>query len=140
MALSKCVDCGFAVSDSATKCPQCGRLQPAHYTWSEIFERIIGLFFKLARQILGEVREKNISNWIPEESCDTELRLLVTHYDLIKGCTQRINVKGRLFNVKIPPGSLLGSKLRLKGLGKTKTVNGRLITGDLYLRLCVDDD
>lgn len=66
---------------------------------------------------------------------DVEAVLNVTLEDVFNGSEKTINVDGKKLKVKINAGTKDGQKLRLKGLGRSKTAEG--IKGDLFLNIHV---
>jgi curved DNA-binding protein len=64
---------------------------------------------------------------------DVEAILNVTLEDVFNGSEKTINVDGKKLKIKVNPGTKEGQKLRLKGLGRSKTADGT--TGDLYLNI-----
>lgn len=66
---------------------------------------------------------------------DVEAVLNITLEDAFNGSEKTINVDGKKLKVKITPGTKDGQKLRLKGLGRSKTGEGA--KGDLYLTIHV---
>ena len=148
MALLECLDCGYPVSSSAAKCPQCGRVDPTSNTWSEIIFTIARYAVKLVKRILsatsGSKSESRKSfgaeGALPDSSLDAEYRLYVTTHDLTTGCERTLNCNGKNYTVKIPAGSKPGARLRMQGLGNQVTRDGRVRKGDLYLLLCLKDD
>ena len=57
----------------------------------------------------------------------------VTLEDVFTGSEKQISVEGKKLKIKINPGTKDGQKLRLKGLGRSKTVDGT--KGDLFLNI-----
>jgi curved DNA-binding protein len=66
---------------------------------------------------------------------DVEAILNVTLEDVFNGSEKTINVDGKKLKIKVNPGTKEGQKLRLKGLGRSKTADGT--KGDLYLNIHV---
>jgi len=66
---------------------------------------------------------------------DVEAILNVSLEDAFNGSEKTINVDGKKLKIKVIPGTKDGQKLRLKGLGRSKTADG--IKGDLYLNIHV---
>jgi curved DNA-binding protein len=64
---------------------------------------------------------------------DVEANMNVTLEDVFTGSEKQISVEGKKLKIKINPGTKDGQKLRLKGLGRSKTVDGT--KGDLYLNI-----
>lgn len=64
---------------------------------------------------------------------DVEANMNVTLEDVFVGSEKQISVEGKKLKIKINPGTKDGQKLRLKGLGRSKTVDGA--KGDLYLNI-----
>lgn len=64
---------------------------------------------------------------------DVEADLNITLEDAFNGCERQINIVGKKVKIKINPGIKDGQKLRLKGLGRSKSPNGP--KGDLYLKV-----
>jgi len=66
---------------------------------------------------------------------DVEAILNVSLEDAFNGSEKTINVDGKKLKIKVIPGTKDGQKLRLKGLGRSKTADGT--KGDLYLNIHV---
>jgi curved DNA-binding protein len=64
---------------------------------------------------------------------DVEANINVTLEDVFVGSEKQISVEGKKLKIKINPGTKDGQKLRLKGLGRSKTNDGT--KGDLYLNI-----
>jgi len=64
---------------------------------------------------------------------DVEANMNITLEDVFNGSEKQISVEGKKLKIKINPGTKDGQKLRLKGLGRSKTAGGA--KGDLYLNL-----
>lgn len=64
---------------------------------------------------------------------DVEANMNVTLEDIFVGSEKTIQVEGKKLKIKINPGTKDGQKLRLKGLGRSKTATGN--KGDLYLNI-----
>jgi len=64
---------------------------------------------------------------------DVEANLNITLEDVFNGSEKQINVDGKKLKIKINPGTKDGQKLRLKGMGRSKTADGN--KGDLYLNI-----
>ncbi len=64
---------------------------------------------------------------------DVEANLNITLEDVFNGSEKQINADGKKIKIKINPGAKDGQKLRLKGMGRSKTEGG--VKGDLYLNL-----
>jgi curved DNA-binding protein len=64
---------------------------------------------------------------------DVEADLNITLEEAFNGSERQINIDGKKLKIKIAPGTKDGQKLRLKGLGRSRTVNGN--KGDLYLKI-----
>jgi curved DNA-binding protein len=66
---------------------------------------------------------------------DVEASMNVTLEDVFVGSEKTISVEGKKLKIKINPGTKDGQKLRLIGLGRSKTADGT--KGDLYLNIHV---
>ncbi len=66
---------------------------------------------------------------------DVEAILNVSLEDAFNGSEKTINVDGKKLKIKVTSGTKDGQKLRLKGLGRSKTADGT--KGDLYLNIHV---
>lgn len=66
---------------------------------------------------------------------DVEANLNVTLEDVYNGSEKQILVDGKKVKIKIQPGTKDGQKLRLRGLGRSKSAGGE--KGDLYLNIHV---
>ncbi len=64
---------------------------------------------------------------------DVEANLNITLEDTFNGSEKQISVEGKKLKIKINPGTKDGQKLRLKGLGRSKTADGA--KGDLYINI-----
>ncbi len=64
---------------------------------------------------------------------DVEANLNITLEDVLNGSEKQISIDGKKIKIKINPGTKEGQKLRLKGLGRSKTADGT--KGDLYLNI-----
>lgn len=62
---------------------------------------------------------------------DIEAILNISLEDAFNGIEKTINIDGKKLKIKVSPGTKDGQKLRLKGLGRSKTSDGT--KGDLYL-------
>ncbi len=90
--------------------------------FSDFFES----FFGAGRGFSGRTQQQRTA-------VDVEAVLNVTLEDVFNGSEKTINVDGKKLKVKINPGIKDGQKLRLKGLGRSKTAGGT--KGDLYLNI-----
>ncbi|MDY0081587.1 MAG: J domain-containing protein [Ignavibacteriaceae bacterium] len=90
--------------------------------FSDFFES----FFGAGRGFSGRTQQQRTA-------VDVEAVLNVTLEDVFNGSEKTINVDGKKLKVKINPGTKDGQKLRLKGLGRSKTASGT--KGDLYLNI-----
>ncbi len=88
--------------------------------FSDFFES----FFGGGRGFSGRTQQQ-------KTAVDVEAVLNVSLEDAFNGSEKTINVDGKKLKVKINPGTKDGQKLRLKGLGRSKTDGGT--KGDLYL-------
>lgn len=68
-----------------------------------------------------------------QTAVDVEADLNITLEEAFNGSERQINVDGKKLKIKINPGTKDGQKLRLKGLGRSRTTGGN--KGDLYLNL-----
>ena len=66
---------------------------------------------------------------------DVEAILTVSLEEAFNGSEKTINVDGKKLKIKVTPGTKDGQKLRLKGMGRSKTSDGT--KGDLYLNIHV---
>ena len=64
---------------------------------------------------------------------DVEANLNITLEDVFNGSEKQISIDGRKLKIKINPGIKDGQRLRLKGIGRSKTTSGE--KGDLYLNI-----
>jgi curved DNA-binding protein len=64
---------------------------------------------------------------------DVEANLSITLEDVFNGSEKQISIDGKKVKIKINPETKEGQKLRLKGLGRSRTANGE--KGDLYLNI-----
>jgi len=68
-----------------------------------------------------------------QTAVDVEAGLNITLEEAFNGGERQINIDGKKLKIKINPGTKDGQKLRLKGLGRSRTTGGN--KGDLYLNL-----
>lgn len=68
-----------------------------------------------------------------QTAVDVEADLNISLEEAFNGSERQINVDGKKLKIKINPGTKDGQKLRLKGLGRSRTTDGN--KGDLYLNL-----
>lgn len=64
---------------------------------------------------------------------DVEADLNITLEEAFNGSERQISIDGKKLKIKINPGTKDGQKLRLKGLGRSRSANGN--KGDLYLNI-----
>lgn len=64
---------------------------------------------------------------------DVEASMNVMLEDVFKGSEKQISVDGKKIKIKINPGTKDGQRLRLKGMGRSKTADGT--KGDLFLNI-----
>ena len=64
---------------------------------------------------------------------DVEADLNITLEEAFIGSERQISIEGKKLKIKINPGTQDGQKLRLKGLGRSRTSDGN--KGDLYLNI-----
>jgi curved DNA-binding protein len=64
---------------------------------------------------------------------DVEADLNISLEEAFNGSERQISVDGKKLKIKIAPGTKDGQKLRLKGLGRSRTADGN--KGDLYLKI-----
>ena len=64
---------------------------------------------------------------------DVEADLNITLEEAFNGSERQISIDGKKLKIKINPGTKDGQKLRLKGLGRSRTTSGN--KGDLYLNI-----
>ena len=64
---------------------------------------------------------------------DVEADLNITLEEAFNGSERQISIDGKKLKIKINPGTKDGQKLRLKGLGRSRTTDGN--KGDLYLNI-----
>lgn len=91
--------------------------------FSDFFETLFG---GGSRGFGGRTQQK-------ETAIDVEANLNLTLEDAFSGSEKTISLDGKKLKIKIIPGTKDGQKLRLKGLGRSKTANGN--KGDLYLNI-----
>lgn len=91
--------------------------------FSDFFESFFG----------GSGREPSARTQQQKTAIDVEANINVTLEDVFTGSEKQISVEGKKLKIKINPGTKDGQKLRLKGLGRSKTSDGT--KGDLYLNL-----
>lgn len=56
------------------------------------------------------------------------------------GAEKIIEENGKRFSVKIPAGIKEGTLLRVRGKGTTRDIKGKNISGDLYIKIIIQDD
>ncbi len=64
---------------------------------------------------------------------DVEANMNITLEDVFNGSEKQISVEGKKLKIEIKSGTKDGQKLRLKGMGRSKTAGGE--KGDLFLNL-----
>ena len=64
---------------------------------------------------------------------DVEANLNITLEDAFNGSEKQISIDGKKLKIKVNPGTRDGQKLRLKGMGRSKTASGE--KGDLFLNI-----
>jgi curved DNA-binding protein len=72
-------------------------------------------------------------NQAQKTAIDVEANLNITLEDAFNGSEKQISVDGKKIKININPGTKDGQKLRLKGMGRSKTANGE--KGDLFLNI-----
>lgn len=93
--------------------------------FSDFFESFFG---GSGKDFTGRTRQQ-------KTAVDVEANLNVTLEDVFNGSEKQISVDGKKLKIKINPGTKDGQRLRLKGLGRSKTAGGE--KGDLYLNIHV---
>jgi hypothetical protein len=73
------------------------------------------------------------------ESLNLHQDITLSQREAIEGVEKMIVVDEKSFNVKIPAGIKNGSKVRIKGKGKSGDINGEKISGDLYLHVSISN-
>lgn len=97
--------------------------------FSDFFESFFG---SRGRRQQGGFKTQDFTQ--PSDSgIDLEADLNITLEEAFKGGERIINVDGKKVKIKINPGTKDGQKLRLKGLGRSRTSGGQ--RGDLYLSI-----
>ena len=91
--------------------------------FSDFFESFFG----------GSKKEFGRQTQQQKTAVDVETNLNVTLEDVFNGSEKQISVDGKKVKIKINPETKEGQKLRLKGLGRSKTAGGE--KGDLYLNI-----
>lgn len=91
--------------------------------FSDFFESFFG----------GSGREYSGRTQQQKTAIDVEANMNVTLEDVFAGSEKQISVEGKKLKIKINPGTKNGQRLRLKGLGRSKTADGT--KGDLYLNI-----
>ena len=139
MALKECLDCGHPVSNSAWKCPRCGRSDPAKFTTEESLKDLIfgdkdtSVSNKIFSRLKGGSSNNSQKRFVGGADLDVYFKLQITPENIKNGCKKDITVNEEKLEVSIPPGVKYGSKLRLKRKGN---LNRRTMErGDLYLVL-----
>jgi len=99
--------------------------------FGDIFGGMGGGFSDFFESFFGGGRGFSGSTQQQKTAVDVEAVLNVSLEDAFNGSEKTINVDGKKLKVKINPGTKDGQKLRLKGLGRSKTASGT--KGDLYL-------
>lgn len=102
--------------------------------FSEFFERIFG-----GRPDMGSAYSRTRTSGrtqAPPQRSSYEQQITISLQEAFQGSTRRIELDGRRLEVKIPPGSKTGTKVRVADAVTTQ--EGQ--KGDLYLVLQVADD
>jgi hypothetical protein len=149
MALSECLDCGYQVSTSAFKCPQCGRIDPASLSKSEyrrqfllgdkdksITDTIFGWLGGLGAREQPKPQVPSAAT-VEVPSLDACHTLFLSTQELAQGTVRTIVVDTEKFDVTIPAGLKPGAKLRMRGKGNSSQNSG--VRGDLYLIIQIRD-
>ena len=66
-------------------------------------------------------------------AADTEAAITLTFAEAFQGTQKRFQLDGEIINVRIPTGAKPGSRIRIKGKGRTSPFNQQ--RGDLYLTI-----
>ncbi|MBS4035320.1 MAG: J domain-containing protein [Ignavibacterium sp.] len=93
--------------------------------FSEFFESFFG----------GSGRRSGFGETVQHQqtAVNVEADLNITLEEAFNGSERQIIIDGKKLKIKINPGTKDGQKLRLKGLGRSRTTNGN--KGDLYLNI-----
>jgi curved DNA-binding protein len=75
----------------------------------------------------------NFDTATPSASLDTEASIKLSFAEAFNGVQKRISLGNETIEVRIPPGAKSGSKVRVRGKGKTNPYNQQ--RGDLYLKV-----
>jgi len=75
----------------------------------------------------------NFDTATPSASLDTEASIKLSFAEAFNGVQKRISLGNEAIEVRIPPGAKSGSKVRVRGKGKTSPYNQQ--RGDLYLKV-----
>jgi len=105
---------------------------------------IIGGLFKGFQAIdYLENERKGITNGLPiniNHPLNLHQDFAVSRSEAVNGAEKLLEVNGKRFSIKIPAGIKDGTKLRVKGKGSTRDVNGESFSGDLYLKILIKND
>lgn len=74
----------------------------------------------------------------PRRGANVEHRVEIDFAEAVKGSELKLRIDNRLVNVKVPPGTVDGARLRLKGKGHPGSAHGQ--AGDLILTIGVRPD
>ena len=100
----------------------------------DIFSEI----FRGNSQFDAGASRKASANKRREVSRDSKYKLKVPFIEAAVGIKKKVTLSdGKTVNMTIPPGSETGTKLRLKGQGKT--INGEVSKGDAIIDITVED-
>jgi curved DNA-binding protein len=96
--------------------------------FSDFFESFFGSSGRQSRSRSGSQRFKDQPTEV-----DVEADMAITLEEAFVGSERQIIVDGKKLKIKINPGTKEGQKLRLKGLGRSRTSSGN--KGNLYLNI-----
>ena len=92
------------------------------------------------------IYKKTLQFQIPGAEAEGVNEFLNLHQDItlsqreaVEGVEKMIVVGKKRFKVRIPAGIKNGSKVRIKGKGKSGDVEGEKISGDLYLHVSISN-
>ncbi len=102
---------------------------------NDIFGGMGGGFSDFFESFFGGGRDFGRRTQQENMTVDVEANLNVTLEDVYNGSEKQISVDGKTVKIKIIPGTKDGQKLRLRGLGRSKSSGGE--KGDLYLNIHV---
>lgn len=133
---------GFNWDDWVTTAPGGGKVRVEMGNLEDLFGGGLGDFSEFFRRVFGGMADMGPASRGRGRTAGRSARLSLEHQlsislgEAFQGTTRRFEVDGRRLEVKIPPGSRTGTKIRVAGA--LSSPDGQ--KGDLYLKVKVLDD